>query len=128
MKIKIDSKIDRVRVEIEGRLYPLAEKTRAVADALIAARKRLRRAPEYRLWQAELRILLGRRAMARLFRSGSRENLDRMQRIHSGVLRAFEHNAEAVNSERLLDALMHACADSAEPDASCVGAHPIEGR
>lgn len=128
MKIKIESKIDRVRVEIEGRLYPLAEKTKAVADALIAARKRLRRAPEYRLWQAELRILLGRRAMARLFRSGPRENLDRMQRIHSGVLRAFEHNAEAVNSERLLDVLMHACADSAEPGASCAGAHPIEGR
>ena len=58
---------------------------------------------------AELRILLGRRAMKKLFTAGEKENLDRMQRIHDGVLRAFEHNAAQIEEERLLEALRELC-------------------
>ena len=94
--MRIGTKIDRVRVEIEGRVYALAEKTIAVAGALQHARKKYRSAPGYRLWLSELRILLGKRAVKKLFTDGERENLDRMQRIHDGVLRAFEHNATQI--------------------------------
>ena len=107
--MQIETKIDRVRVEIEGRTYALAEKTVAVAEALYRVRKKYRDAPGYRLWLAELRILLGRRAMKKLFTAGEKENLDRMQRIHDGVLRAFEHNAAQIEEERLLEALRQLC-------------------
>lgn len=106
---RIDTRIDRVRVEIEGREYALAEKTVERAEALIEARRKLRSAPGYRLWLAELRILLGKRAVKRLFPHGDRENIDRMQRIHGGVMRAFEHNAVRTEEERLLAALREIC-------------------
>lgn len=109
--IRIDTGIRRIRVEIEGRQYALAEKTERVADALISRRRQLRRAPEYRLWRAELRILLGRGALRRIFPAGKRENLDRMQRIHAGVLRAFEYNAQVLEGEQLLSALLQGGAD-----------------
>ena len=107
--MRIGTKVDRVRVEIEGRTYALAEKTIAVADALCAVRRKYRDAPGYRLWMAELRILLGKRAVKKLFTDGEKENLDRMQRIHDGVLRAFEHNAAQVEEDRLLAALRELC-------------------
>ena len=107
--MQIGTEIDRVRVEIEGRVYALTEKTIAVAEALCAARKKYRDAPGYRLWMAELKILLGKRAVKRLFTEGERENLDRMQRIHNGVLRAFEHNAAQIEEERLAAALRELC-------------------
>lgn len=113
--VRIDTKIDRVRVEIEGRAYALAEKTVAVAEALCRVRKKYRDAPGYRLWMAELRILLGKRAVKKLFTDGEKENLDRMQRIHSGVLRAFEHNADRTEEDRLAAALQELCRSSDVP-------------
>ena len=107
--MRIETKIDRVRVEIEGRVYALAEKTVEVAEALRRVRRKYRDAPGYRLWLAELRVLLGKRAVKRLFTDGERENLDRMQRIHDGVLRAFEHNAAQIEEEHLAAALRQLC-------------------
>ena len=107
--MQIETKIDRVRVEIEGRVYPLAEKTIGVAEALCRVRKKYRDAPGYKLWMAELKVLLGRRAVKKLFTDGEKENLDRMQRIHDGVLRAFEHNAAQIGEEHLAAALRELC-------------------
>lgn len=107
--MRIETKIERVRVEIEGRVYALAEKTIAVAEGLRRARKKYRDAPGYRLWMAELKILLGKRAVKKLFTHGEGENLDRMQRIHDGVLRAFEHNAAQIEEEHLAAALRELC-------------------
>lgn len=107
--MRIETKIDRVRVEIEGRVYALAEKTIAVAEALRRVRRKYRDTPGYRLWLAELRVLLGKRAVKKLFTDGERENLDRMQRIHDGVLRAFEHNAAQIEEEHLAAALRQLC-------------------
>ena len=106
---RIDTRIERVRVEIEGRQYALAEKTVGLAKELIETRRKLGSAPGYRLWMAELRLLLGRRAVKRLFPHGDKENIDRMQRIHGGVMRAFEHNAMCAEEERLLAALREIC-------------------
>ncbi len=116
---RIDTHIDRIIVEIEGQEYALAEKTVKVAEALVEARRKLRDAPEYKLWRAELKILIGKCALRRLFRSGEEENLDRMQRIHAGVLRAFEHNAELVERE---------CMDAGETVFHRSDARTSEGR
>ncbi len=94
--MRIDTEVDRVFVEIEGSEYEVAEKTVAVADALIDAAARCDGKPQYRLWIAELEVLLGADAVRRLFPDGKRENIDRMQRIHAGVLEAFEYNSRAV--------------------------------
>ena len=94
--MRIDTDIERVSVEIEGEEYEVAEKTVAVADALIDAAARCDGKPQYKLWLAELEVLLGADAVRRLFPDGKRENIDRMQRIHAGVLEAFEYNSRAV--------------------------------
>ena len=97
--MRIDTDVDRVLVEIEGAEYEVAPKTVAVADALIDAAARCDGKPEYRLWLAELEVLLGADAVRRLFPDGKRENIDRMQRIHAGVLEAFEYNSRAVQEQ-----------------------------
>ena len=112
---RIDTEIERVCVEIEGQVFPLAEKTISLAERLRAVRRKYRDAPGYRLWMAELRLLLGRRAVKRLFSDGDRENLDRMQRIHAGVLRAFEHNSEQMEDAQLMEMLRMLCQEAGLP-------------
>lgn len=96
---RIDTDISSLPVEIEDREYPVAEKTIAVAEQLLTARKRLDGEPIYKLWLAELDILLGKPATRELFPNGNNENIDRLQRIHAGVLRAFDHNAEELQAQ-----------------------------
>lgn len=97
--MRIDTDIERVRIEIEGEEYEVAPKTVAVADALIDAAARCDGKPEYKQYLADLEVLLGADAVRRLFPDGKRENIDRMQRIHAGVLEAFEYNSRAVQEQ-----------------------------
>ena len=96
---RIDTDISPITVEIEDREYPVAEKTVAIAEQLLAAQKRLDGEPVYKLWLAELDVLLGKPATRELFPNGKDENIDRLQRIHAGVLRAFDHNAELLQDQ-----------------------------
>lgn len=96
---RINTEVDQIVVEIDGEEYAVAPKTVGIADQLAAARRKCDGKPEYRLWLAELEILLGKDAVKTLFVSGNDENIDRMQMIHAGVFRAFEHNADAVEAE-----------------------------
>ena len=98
--MRIDTDVDRVLVEIEGAEYEVAPKTVAVADALIDAAARCDGKPEYKQYLADLEVLLGADAVRRLFPDGKRENIDRMQRIHAGVLEAFEYNSRAVQEQK----------------------------
>lgn len=91
---KIDtSTIVPIIVEIDGEEFPVASKTIETADKLIAAQESAEGLAAYHLWLAELRVLLGSNAVEKLFHSGSKENIDRIHRIHAGVLQAFEHHA-----------------------------------
>jgi hypothetical protein len=95
----IDTDISSITVEIEGNEYAVAEKTVETADKLIDAQKRCVGQPQYKMWLAELEVLLGKPAISALFSRGKKENIDRMQRIHAGVVNAFEYNASAVAEE-----------------------------
>ena len=95
----IDTDIKTITVEIEDKEYPVAAKTVEIADRLAEAAKKCAGQPEYKLWLAELDVLLGKAAVKELFSSGRNENIDRIQRIHAGVLRAFEYNASALQEE-----------------------------
>lgn len=97
---RIDTDIAVVIVEIEDKEYPVAEKTTEVAEKLLEAQAKHMGKPEYTLWMAELEILLGKAAVKELFNSGKKENLDRMQRIHAGVIQAFECNSAKVTEEK----------------------------
>lgn len=98
----INTEIESVVVEIEEKEYPVAEKTVETADKLAEAAKKCTGQPEYRLWLAELEVLIGKNAVRELFSSGKRENIDRIQRIHAGVLRAFDHNANSLQEEETM--------------------------
>lgn len=95
----IETDIKAVVVEIEGKEYPVAEKTVEVAEKLNDAARKCSGMPEYKLWLAELDVLLGKDAARELFVSGKKENIDRIHRIHSGVMRAFDYNASALQEE-----------------------------
>lgn len=97
--MRIDTDVDRVLVEIEGAEYEVAPKTVAVSDALIDAAARCDGKPQYKQYLADLEVLLGADAVRRLFPDGKRENIDRMQRIHAGVLEAFDYNNRAVQEQ-----------------------------
>ena len=96
----IQTAVEPVTVEIDGVAYAVAEKTVAVAEALLAAQRRLAGKPEYQLWLAELEVLLGRAAVKRLFHRGRRENIDRMQQIYAGVCAAFEQQAARIERQQ----------------------------
>ena len=98
--MRINTKIERVNVEIDGKTYEVAEKTVSIAEKLRDAAMNCFGMPEYRLWLKEIEILLGTDAVEELFRDGNDENLDRMERIHDGVLSAFDYNSAKMREER----------------------------
>ena len=97
----IDTYINDMSVEIDGNVYPVTEKTIETAEKLMDAARRLEGQPEYKLWLAEMEILLGKEAVKAIFPNGRKENLDRMYRIYCGVYEAFEYNASVVRGEKL---------------------------
>ena len=99
--MRIDTDIEQIYVEIDGERYEVAEKTVAVVDALREAVEKCEGKPEYKLWLMELEILLGADAVRRLFADGKKENIDRLERIHEGVIQSFDHNAEEVREKRM---------------------------
>lgn len=100
MKV-IETYIHDMNVEIDGKEYKVAPKTVEIAEKLSEAAKKCAGQPEYKLWLAEMEIVLGREAVRAIFKDGRKENLDRMYRIYTGVWEAFEYNAEEVNREKL---------------------------
>ena len=98
--MRINTKIERVNVEIDGKTYEVAEKTVGIAEKLRDAVMNCYGRPEYRLWLKDMEILLGTDAVEELFPDGKDENLDRMERIHDGVLSAFDYNADKLREER----------------------------
>lgn len=96
--IRIDTNVLDVIVEIEDREYPVAARTVDVMDRLAEAERANMGKPVYKLWLAELEILLGKDACRELFTSGRSENVDRIQMIYAGVARAFKHTEDAVTA------------------------------
>lgn len=99
--VSINTEIEAVSVEIDGAVYELTPKTAAVAEELIAVQAKHIGQPEYKLWRAQLEVLLGKVAVKELFRGGKDENLDRMERIHAGVFAAFDYNHEQITKDRM---------------------------
>lgn len=100
MKV-IDTYINDMSVEIDGNTYKVAENTIDTVEKLRDATRRMDGQPEYKLWLAEMEVLLGKEAVKELFPNGRKENIDRMYRIYCGVIEAFKYNAEQVNAEKL---------------------------
>lgn len=96
---RINTDVMQIYVEIDGEEYAVAPKTVDIADRLTDAARKCDGKPEYRLWLAELEVLLGKDAVKALFVSGGAENIDRIQMIHAGVCRAFNRHADEIDAE-----------------------------
>ena len=103
--MKIDTEIPEIIVEIDEKEYPVAPRTVAICEKLLAAEKACVGKPNYTLWLQVLEILLGKAACKELFSGGKAENVDRIQRIYAGVAGAFNHNAEEIETERQTEKL-----------------------
>lgn len=99
--MRINTEIENIIVEIDDSEYEVTPKTIEIAENLADAQRRCKGKPEYMMWLAELEVLLGKPAVQELFCSGRQENIDRIQRIHAGVLRAFEYNSDVLSSEKV---------------------------
>lgn len=97
--MRIDTDISEIVVEIEGNEYALAPRTVAVEEKLAEAERQNASQPPYKLWLAELEIVLGKSACRTLFKGGKNENLDRMRRIFYYVSRAFNHYTDQLEEE-----------------------------
>lgn len=99
--MRIDVDIKQITVEIGDKEYPVAEKTVEIAE-------RLRKADEsaagtvkqYESWLAQLKILLGELAVKELFPDIRISNLDCIEQIYYGVMKAFDYNGDQMREER----------------------------
>lgn len=96
----VTTKISKVSLEIEGKEYAVAEKTIATANRLIEAQTRCAGMLQYKMWLAELEVLLGKDAMNELFCLGDDENIDRIERIHAAAVCGFEYNSNLLRDEQ----------------------------
>ena len=97
--VRIDTDVPEIIVEIEDKEYSLAPRNVEVMEKLAEAERVNMGKPIYRLWLAELEIILGKAACKELFTSGRAENVDRLQMIYAGVSRAFQHTDNAITAE-----------------------------
>ena len=88
--MRIDSEMPRRFIDIDGKEYPIADKTIAVIEKLADVEQSLKDKPAYKLALAELEILLGKAAVKELFNSGKNENVDRILTIWAGVAVEFD--------------------------------------
>lgn len=95
----IDTDVKRIVVEIDGEEYELAPKTIEISDELVEIEEKFKGKAEYRMWQAELKLLLGEEAMQKIFKDGKQENLDRMKAIYLGVAGAFNMQGDDMDRE-----------------------------
>ena len=95
----IDTEVKRIVVEIDGEEYELAPKTIEISDRLVEVEDKLKGKPLYRLWQEELKLLLGEDAVKKIFKDGKKENLDRMKAIYLGVAEAFNMQGDELDRE-----------------------------
>ncbi len=111
--IRIETEVPEIIVEIEDREYPVAPRTVEVMDRLAEAERVNMGRPVYKLWLAQLEVLLGKDATRELFTAGRLENVDRIQKIYAGVARAFQYTDDAVTAatrEKDLEAVATALA------------------
>lgn len=115
----IDTDIAPVRVEIEGREYPLAPRTARLMKTLKHIEETNLRAgkPHYAVEMEQLKLILGREAAWELFGAGGAEDLDRLDAIYYGVLAALETPGRQQRAAytRTLAADMRALAEAVRP-------------
>ena len=97
--MRIDTEIAEVTVEIEDNEYVLAPRTVELCDRLRALEKKYEGQALYRLWLAELELIMGKAALKQIFPNGGKENVDRIYAIYKGVARAFSYNSAALDSD-----------------------------
>lgn len=97
---RINTEITRYTIEINDREYEIAENTIGIAEKLRKAEQDTQKEPRYKMWIAELEILLGRDAMREIFPGNKDDiNIDLLHRIYLGVATAFKANGEASEHE-----------------------------
>ena len=69
---RIQTLVTPAAVEIDGAMYPVAERTVAVEEALFLAQQQLAGKGAHRLYLKELEILLDTKAVKKLFTAGKR--------------------------------------------------------
>lgn len=95
--IHIDTEVRDVILEIDDGEFELAPRTVETMEKLAEAERSNKETP-YKMWLAQMEILLGKTAVKKLFPNGKKENLDRMQLIYVQVARAFMHVDEQLAS------------------------------
>lgn len=96
MALRIDTKVEKAKVFIDGKEYILCDNTAGLQDELFRIEQEAAGKPAYRMWLEELKLLLGEDAVSALFPSGENENIDRMASIFMGVARAFDGHKKAL--------------------------------
>ncbi len=104
MKVDLSLAMRDVSVEIDGMEFPVAKRTVRTDRQLTKLLERYQAEKDtikpYEMWLEAIGILLGEDVRAMLFAAGEDENLDRMEAIYWGVLRAYSRNRMDMEQER----------------------------
>ena len=98
--MRIDTDIKTVLVEIDGEEYEVAENTIATFEKIDKVMTDMVGKPTFRVWMAVIEILLGKTAYKKIFSDGKNENIDRIERIYEGVMKAYRYNSETFREEQ----------------------------
>lgn len=98
--MRIDTDVPEIIVEIEDKEYPVAVRNVQTMEKLAEVERACVGKPNYKLWLAELEVLLGKPACRELFTSGKLENVDRVQKIYAGVAAAFQNTDDVLAEQK----------------------------
>lgn len=98
MKTKIDLDVNIYELEINGKTYPVAERSAETEEKISARDARLKTASEYDSNIELLETLLGKDAVKEIFPEGKSTNLDAIAKVAYYALKYYYHDKNEFES------------------------------
>ena len=99
--MNIDTEVRKVTVTIDGKDYPVRDRTEETEELLREHDRRAATATQYESDISLLEILLGKEAVKELFPNGKRESLLRIHKIARGVIGAYTYEMDEMEKAEM---------------------------
>lgn len=101
MKTKIELELNTYELEINGKPYPIVQRTEETESKIRARDEKINKVSEYESNIELLNILLGESAVREIFPNGKSSNLDMIAKAAYYALKYYYHEKNAFESEVL---------------------------
>lgn len=101
MKTKIELELNTYELEINGKAYPIVQRTEETESKIRARDEKINKVSEYESNIELLKILLGESAVHEIFPDGKSSNLDMIAKAAYYALKYYYHEKNAFEKEVL---------------------------